>query len=149
MLFRSPNEIVSLYAHAVMMIVLCLSFPILSKKVVEPMLSDLMFFDTKSVLGAGNFYVMIVMLISVFVFPAVMMIVSKKIKKTYVISYMGGANAGDNKNFINSYGGETQLYMSNWYMESLFGEKKILNISLGIAAVVLIVLLCVIIGGAI
>ena len=132
-----------------MMIVLCLSFPILSKKVVEPMLSDLMFFDTKSVLGAGNFYVMIVMLISVFVFPAVMMIVSKKIKKTYVISYMGGANAGDNKNFINSYGGETQLYMSNWYMESLFGEKKILNISLGIAAVVLIVLLCVIIGGAI
>lgn len=144
-----PNEIVSLYAHAVMMIVLCLSFPILSKKVVEPMLSDLMFFDTKSVLGAGNFYVMIVMLISVFVFPAVMMIVSKKIKKTYVISYMGGANAGDNKNFINSYGGETQLYMSNWYMESLFGEKKILNISLGIAAVVLIVLLCVIIGGAI
>lgn len=143
------NELVSLYTHAALMILLCLTFPILSTKVVEPMLSDLMFPGATSVLEAGNLYVMVIMLLSVFIFPGVMMIITKKVKKKYVIAYMGGANAGDNKHFINAYGEQTQLYMSNWYMKDLFGEDKLLNISLGIAAIVIGVMLCVIIGGAI
>src|SRR5574344_2523001 len=66
------NELVSLYTHAALMILLCLTFPILSTKVIEPMLSDLMFPGATSVLEAGNLYVMVIMLLSVFIFPGVM-----------------------------------------------------------------------------
>lgn len=143
------NEIVSLYIHAFLMIVLCLTFLLLSKFVVEPMMKDMLVLGATSVLETGNLYVMIIMLLSVFIFPGVMMIITKKVKKKYVIAYMGGANTGDNKNFVNAFGDETRLYLSNWYMEDLFGEKKLLKISVAIAAAVIVVLLCVIVGGAI
>lgn len=142
------NEIISLYIHAFLMIALCLTFPLLSKQVVEPMLGDMLVSGATSVLGTGNLYVMIIMLLSVFIFPAVMLFVTKKLKKKYVITYMGGANAGDNKHFINSYGEQTHLYMTNWYMEDLFGEKKLLKPSLAIAATFLVIIICLIIGGA-
>ena len=146
------NEIVSLFIHAFLMIALCLSFPFLSKEVVEPMLYQDIFIQvtsTSTVLENGNFYVMVVMLVAVFVFPAVTFLISRKVRQEKVISYMGGANEGDNRNFTNSYGGRTKLYMTNWYMENIFGEKKLLNPSLLLAAVVLIVMMCVIIGGGI
>ncbi len=141
------NEIVSLYIHAFLMIALCLTFPFLSKFVVEPMLGDLQVTGATSVLETGNLYVMIIMLLSVFIFPAVMLFVTKRVKKKYVITYMGGANTGDNKHFVNSYGEQTQLYLTNWYMEDLFGEKKILRPSLAIAATFLVIVICLIIGG--
>lgn len=33
-----------------------------------------------------------------------------------VMSYMGGANTGDDRNFTNSFGEDTSMYLANWYM---------------------------------
>lgn len=141
------NEVVSLYIHAVLMVVLGICFPALSTYVVEPMLGDLKFTGSKSVLEYGNFVVVIIMLIAVFVIPMVMYLAGRHINKTTVMTYMSGANTGNNKFFINSFGKNTRLFMTNWYMEDLFGEKRLLKTSLILATAVLVVAMCVMAGG--
>ena len=129
------------------MVVLGICFPALSTYVVEPMLGDLKFTGSKSVLEHGNFVVVIIMLIAVFVIPMVMYLASRHINKTTVMTYMSGANTGNNKFFINSFGKNTRLFMTNWYMEDLFGEKRLLKTSLILATAVLVVAMCVMAGG--
>jgi ech hydrogenase subunit A len=87
------------------------------------------------------------MLIAVFVIPMVMYLASRHINKTTVMTYMSGANTGNNKFFINSFGKNTRLFMTNWYMEDLFGEKRLLKTSLILATAVLVVAMCVMAGG--
>ena len=48
---------------------------------------------------------------------------------------------------INSFGKNTRLFMTNWYMEDLFGEKRLLKTSLILATAVLVVAMCVMAGG--
>ena len=56
-----PNEWVSLYAHAVFMVLLCATFPLLSGWVVDPMLTE-MFSVSVQVLSTDNMLLMIIML---------------------------------------------------------------------------------------
>jgi ech hydrogenase subunit A len=49
---------------------------------------------------------------------------------------------------VDSLGEKKKMYLSNWYMEDLFGEKKILLPSIIIATVIIVVLLVIGIGGA-
>jgi ech hydrogenase subunit A len=62
---------------------------------------------------------------------------------------MNGVNVGDNKNFIGSFGEEKQLYTANWYMMDYLGEAKFLNPCIIVSAAVLVVMMCLIIGGAV
>ena len=39
--------------------------------------------------------------------------------------YMGGANTGDNKNFVDSMGESKELEVASWYMADWFGEDKL------------------------
>ena len=64
------------------------------------------------------------------------------------MSYVAGVNAGDDRHYIDSFGKERALYMSNWYMEDYFGEKKLLWPSIIVAAVLVAVMLIVVVGGA-
>ena len=62
---------------------------------------------------------------------------------------MGGVNKGDNRHFINSFGGDTHLYLSNWYLRFEFGRRHLLHPSIYLSAVVLVVIFCLLIGGAV
>ena len=66
-----------------------------------------------------------------------------------VMSYVAGVNAGDDRHYIDSFGKERALYMSNWYMRDYFGENKLLNPCIWVAAVLVAVMLIVVVGGAI
>ncbi len=88
------------------------------------------------------------MICAIFVVPCINYLLTKKVKDKPVIVYMGGANVGDNKNFIDSSGEEKELTVSNWYMTEWFGEKKIFRPSVAFGTLILVVFLCVIIGGA-
>ena len=61
---------------------------------------------------------------------------------------MSGANTGDDRHFVDSFGEKKEIYLANWYMEDYFGEKKLLRPSIMIAAGVILVLMGIVIGGA-
>ena len=143
-----PSEYASMYFHAVFLILLCVGFPIVSKHVIEPMMLD-MYGVSSPVLSEGNIAIMVIMVCAIFVVPTINYLLTKKVKDQPVIVYMGGANAGDNKNFVDSEGEAKELQISNWYMREWFGEEKIFKPSVAFGTLMLVIFLCVIIGGAI
>ncbi len=141
------NEYISMYFHAVLLILLCVGFPFLSRHVIEPLMVD-MYGVSSPVITDGNIAIMVIMICAIFVVPCINYLLTKKVKDKPVIVYMGGANVGDNKNFIDSAGEEKELTVSNWYMTEWFGEKKIFRPSVAFGTLILVVFMCVIIGGA-
>jgi ech hydrogenase subunit A len=102
-----------------------------------------------SIISTGNTNIMLMMLCLILILPVAVRLLTFGKKNKIVLSYMSGANAGDDRNFTNSFGAQEKLYLSNWYMENYFGEKKILKPSLVFAAAVIIILMVIAIGGAV
>ena len=142
------GEYISMFIHAAFVIALCLFFPIISANVVQPLLVETFGYG-KAVLSEGNIFIMIIMVASVFIIPFFNYILTKNVREKKVLAYMGGANEGDNKNFVNSFGEETNLTVANWYMDSWFGEKRLFNPSVLFSAVMIVIFLCLVVGGAI
>jgi len=151
---RLPNttkgsEWVSLFSQAALVILLCVSFPICSTYLVEPYLVDTFHKVMPAIISSGNTNIMIMMLCLILILPVAVHLLTFGKKNKVVMSYMGGANAGDDRKFINSFGKEEKMYLSNWYMENYFGEKKILKPAIVLSAAVIIVMMIVAIGGAV
>jgi ech hydrogenase subunit A len=64
------------------------------------------------------------------------------------MAYMGGANVGDNRNFIDAMGDSKELKVSNWYLDDWFGEKKLLKPAIWIGIAIILIFLALVIGGA-
>ncbi len=152
---RLPNttkgsEWFSLISHAVLMIALCLSFPLLSKYLIEPFLSDMYHEETlPAVISGGNMHIMTMMLCAIVVLPIAVRFLTFGKKNKIVMSYMGGGNTGDDRTFVDSFGEPKAMYLANWYLEDWFGEKKILKPSLIFSTAALIILMVIAIGGAV
>lgn len=143
-----PNEYVSMYFHAVLLILLCVGFPIVSRYVIEPLMMD-MYGASSPVISEGNIAIMVIMICAIFVVPSINYLLTRNRKDKPVMVYMGGANIGDNKNFIDAQGEPKELQISSWYMTNWFGEKKLFGPAVAIGALILVIFLCVIVGGAV
>jgi ech hydrogenase subunit A len=141
------SEYASMFFHAILIILLCLGFPFVSDQVISPFMTE-MFGVADPVITEGNIFIMIIMVAAIFIVPFISYIITKDVKEKKVMAYMGGDNAGDNKNFIDAFGEEKRLRVSNWYMENWFGEEKIFTPAVLISTLVIVVLLCIIVGGA-
>jgi NADH:ubiquinone oxidoreductase subunit 5 (chain L)/Multisubunit Na+/H+ antiporter, MnhA subunit len=153
---RLPNttkgsEWFSLFSQAFFVVALCITFPIASTYLVEPFLGE-MFHDTiPAIIGAGNEQIMIIMLCMILILPVAVRILTFGMEKKVVMSYMAGANYGNDRAFTDSFGEKKKMYLANWYMEDYFGEKKLLKPSLVISSAVIIILIAIAIavGGVI
>ena len=141
------NEYTSMFFHAVLLVALILGFPWLSEHVLKPLSND-MFGVVKQVISYQNIIIMIVLLVGVFVIPYVNYLMTKNTKAKQVITYMGGANAGDNMNFISSTGEAKEMHVANFYMEDLMGEKRLFTPAIMISTFIIIVYQIIVIGGA-
>ena len=141
------GEYISMFTHAVLLVALCLSFPVVSNKIVVPLMAD-MFGNTNSVISEGNTIIMIIMVGAIFIVPVISRFATKIVKSTMTMAYMSGVNAGDDENFVDAFGDEKPMHVSNWYMDEFLGEPKLLKPSVLIGAIIIIVSLCLIIGGA-
>ncbi|MBP3728465.1 MAG: NADH-quinone oxidoreductase subunit L, partial [Pseudobutyrivibrio sp.] len=141
------NEYISMFFHAFMMIALILGFPWLSANVLKPM-SNEMFGTDVQVISYQNIVIMIVLLVGVFIIPFINYLMTKNTKAKQVITYMGGANCGDNFNFVSSTGDPKEMHISNFYMEDIMGEKKLFTPAIMISTVIIIVYMIIVIGGA-
>ncbi len=143
------SEMVSMFPLTTMIVVMCFAFPWMSGNMIQPILDEAFHTNIPDVIGGGDVIIMIIMVLMIFLIPvgARFLAIGKNSKMT--MSYVAGVNAGDDRHYIDSFGKERALYMSNWYMEDLFGEKKILWPCIWIATVLVLVMLIVVVGGAI
>jgi NADH:ubiquinone oxidoreductase subunit 5 (subunit L)/multisubunit Na+/H+ antiporter MnhA subunit len=140
------DEYASMFVHAGIMVIMCLALPFIALYVVDPLVAR-MFGNVQEVLSMGALATMALMLISILLVPTIMLFVSRSAKKKHVPIYMNGINCGDNTHFVDSFGEERHLYLSNWYLRFEFGRRHLLKPSQIISAAVLIVMFCMIIGG--
>ncbi|MDD4797320.1 MAG: proton-conducting transporter membrane subunit [Eubacteriales bacterium] len=119
----SACEKVALYALAAFTVLNCLLFPLISRYIVEPFLTR-MFGAAHTVISLGNQQIMLMLLAMILLLPVGLSFLTRGGKVTSV--YMNGANTGDDRHFIGFAGHEQRMYLSNWYMERYFGQKKLL-----------------------
>lgn len=141
------DEMFSLSIHAILMIALCVLFPLLSKVYVEPLLVG-MFGTAMSVLPTSVLMLLVVIICFIFAVPFMAYRYSSHIHGTKKLSYMNGINMGNNKEFVDAFGEPKHLFMSNWYFKWFFGQRKLMVPCELISAVFLIGVLCIILGGA-
>jgi len=142
------SQWISLLSQAFIMIALCIMFPVISTYMVEPFLSEMFHSSLPAIISAGNMNIMLMMLFAIVILPIAVRFLTFGKKQKIVMSYMGGANTGDDRHFIDSFGEKKEIYLANWYMDDYFGEKKLLRPSIMIAAGVILVLMGIVIGGA-
>lgn len=141
------NEYISMFFHAIMMVALILGFPWLSEHILKPLSED-MFGVVKQVISYQNIIIMIVLLVGVFVIPCINYLMTKGSKAKQVITYMGGANVGDNFNFVSATGDPKEMHIANFYMEDIMGEKKLFTPAIMISTFIIIVYMIIVVGGA-
>lgn len=143
----SVNQHLSILVHSFMMLALCTVFPLISRDIILPYLVNVFGFASE-VISENNIIVMIFMLVAVFVIPVVTGSVIKKSPPHHAHVYMNGYNEGDDLNFKNSFGEDKRMYLTNWYMEDWFGEKKLYIPSAAIATAIVVICLAYSLGGA-
>lgn len=141
------NELLSLIIHAILMIALCIVFPLLSGSYVNPLVNELFGVKTKEVLSTQLLYILVAVILLVFLVPIIAYAFSKHVRTNEKLSYMSGINEGDNKNFTDSFGDEKQLSLSNYYFANFVGQRKLMGPVQLITAAVIVISICVIVGG--
>ena len=140
------DEYVSMVFHACVMLLMCLFLPMVARWLVNPIVRQL-FGISKDVLSMSVLTTMAIMLVSIFVVPVAMFFISRRSHTELVPIYMNGINEGDNRYFTNSFGGKEHLYLSNWYLRFEFGRRHLRIPSIILAAAVLVIGFCLVIGG--
>ena len=143
----STNEIFSLSAHAAMMIALCVLMPVLSNNFVDLLLVE-MFGKFVNVLPNGILTMMVVIMCIVFLIPVLAYFYSKNLQTNYKLNYMSGVNMGTNKSFVDSFGEEKKLWLSNYYFDKLIKPDRMMFFCQIVTSAVLAVLISMILGGA-
>lgn len=129
-----------------LVIVTCLTFPLISEYMVSPYLGSVFSpgGSTIAALGSGNMYILLAMLALVLLLPIPFL---GKTKKKIVPNYMCGVNTGDNLSFTGAMNCETQVSLRNWYMESWFGEDRMNKFGLVITIITILAAIILILGG--
>ncbi len=146
----SVNQWVSILVHSAAMISLCLAFPIISSKVIIPYIHDV-FNNASQVISNDNIIIMMIMIVAIFAVPAATWITAKHTHYAKAPRYINGVNAGDQMNYIDSMGEKKRFFLANWYLEDIFGEKKLWKPSIVISTLIIISIMVISIastGGA-
>ena len=136
------GEWFSLWIHFILMIVVCLGFLPISGLVVEPMVDGMFGAFASAAIGGGNLFTMFILLVLIIIIPLIAWSTSKKKNYRKDLAYMAGINRGDDMTFVNSFGGSTEANLSSWYMEDVFGEKKLWTPSMWISIIAIVGFLC-------
>ncbi len=138
----------SLKLHSVLTIVLCASFPLIAKTVLEPLIERMFHLESTSVLALSDMIIVVIMLVIIFAVPLVSIFLTKHIKAENSLNYLGGINMGDNKTFEDSFHNNRKLYLSGWYMEGIFSNARLWFPTAFVSAAIIIITIAMAIGGA-
>lgn len=139
-------EWVVLYSLSAMVITLCVTFPFFSNQFVVPFLQTVFPGQITDIISGGNQVIMLMMLGMIAILPIGLRLFSAMDAKITTV-YMAGVNRGDNRMYTNSKGGETRVFLANWYLSRYFGEAALLKPTVLLTAAILLVMLVYTIGG--
>lgn len=142
------NEIISLTLHAVMMIGLCLLFPLLSKFYVDPLLTET-FGSAGQVLPTPTLILLIVIICLVFAVPGLALFLGEATQTNIKPNYMNGINDGTDYGFIGSYGEVRHMHVSNYYFAHTIGQRRLMLPCQIFTSVVIVAMVCMVLGGVV
>ncbi|WML67348.1 MAG: Ech hydrogenase subunit A [Methanoregula sp. SKADARSKE-2] len=131
------SEWMTLVSLAGLSIITTFIFPLISTFLVEPFL--LRNYGATAQLGQYNIIIMIMMLILLVVLPLSVLLPHKKHK--HVMPYMGGRQTTPDMRFSGSLGIRRQMELSNYYLENIFGEKKLKPLGTYLCAAIIVIML--------
>ena len=119
----SINQWASLFTHGGLMILIVFVFPLISKYVVKPYTAKV-FRNDYAVISYENIILTILMVIFIFVIPiANYFLIAKNRPFPKADRYFNGIGTPDQVGFVDSFGKEKKEFLTNWYMEDIFGES--------------------------
>ncbi|MFA6173806.1 MAG: proton-conducting transporter membrane subunit [Kiritimatiellales bacterium] len=136
----SGGKWIALGSLAVLTILTCISFPLISDRFIEPYIGG-GFKAADSVLGTSNLIVMGLMLAMVAMFPLSFFNYNRKVK--VVDAYLAGANVESTDGqarFQGSAGTVREMSMHNYYIGQLLGEERVFKAGFWIAIATLVAL---------
>ena len=142
--FRKDEEI-PIVIHAILVVVSCFTFPLISQYALVPYLTQLFHTTALVPIGTSDVKIMLYMLSMLIILPVAFIPIYKGDKRRIVPIYMAGENTGDNETFHASLGKDLKVELRNWYMDGYFGIKKLtfwsnaINIGLLCAGVILLI----------
>ncbi len=141
------DEEIPITILAIMVVVSCFSFPLISKYALVPYLTNL--FGSKALvpIGTNDVKLMLYMLSMLIILPISFIPIYKNDRRRKVPIYMAGENTGDNETFYGAMGEVRKVELRNWYLEDYFGTKKFSFGSDVVSAAILVAGVIVLIGG--
>lgn len=143
-----PNEMFSLWVHAILMVALCIFLPVISVYYVDPLLIE-MFGTYTDVLSMSVLYLLVFIIALIFLVPAFTFRYSAGVQTNVKLSYMSGINVGDNSHFVDSMGNKKTVWLANLYFTDLLKPDRMLRYSQYLAFGWIVVWLCMIVGGTV
>lgn len=141
------DEMIPIVILGIMVVISCFGFPIISDQALVPYLSGVFGSEGMIPISQSNIVLMLIMLSMLILLPVSFIPIYSHDKRRKVPIYMAGENTGDNETFHGSLGVTQKAELSNWYMNSYFGTKKLTLWSDIIAIGILTVGLVILIGG--
>jgi ech hydrogenase subunit A len=99
-------------------------YPVISSQLIEPYVRSL--YGMVTTISQGNIIIMSIMLGLVALFPVTFFIYRRKVR--VVDAYLGGGNVDSSTRFQGAAGEVKTMVMSNYYLEKIFGEGRLLLI---------------------
>ncbi len=119
------EEEIPIFIQAVLVVVSCFTFPLISKYALIPYLTNLYGTNAVIPIGTSDVKIMIIMLAMLLFIPISFIPIYKQDKRRIVPIYMAGENTGDNESFYGGNGEKRKVELRNWYLESYFGTQKL------------------------
>ncbi len=120
----------------VLVILVCLLFPVLSNFMLVPYLEMAFGGISGAIMSQSNMIIMVIM-VAFLVLMAVLFF--GRSKKNIVPIYLSGVNAGDNRLYHGSMQKDVEFTLRNWHMEKYFGEHK-MNLIGGVLCAAMLVM---------
>ena len=116
---------VVLYILTGLVVVICLIFPLISSVLIEPFVLNI--YGQTAGLSQANLTIMIMMLCLLMIMPFSMLFYGKGTEPP-ATPYMGGRPMIDTMHFAGSIGTSREIVLSNYYLETMFGEARLFMI---------------------
>jgi ech hydrogenase subunit A len=122
-------EWVSLCILAVTTVVVCLAFPFISFRVINPYLLEI--FGKTPVVDTFNVLVVFIIMLGMLIILPLGLLYYAFVNKSYkrVGTYLGGGNI-DNITFEGAFASTQKIELKNYYLEKYFGEERLFNIGI-------------------
>lgn len=131
------------------MIAVTILIPTASLIYVNPLVTEL-FGTSTDVMSKSVLYTMVAMLILAFLVPFLAYLFTKNQPTKVDLTYMNGVNSGDNKGFVNAFGGTTKMELGNYYFDDTIKTGKMMKYAQIALAVWIVVMtaMAIVKGGA-